>query len=366
MKNSGSNADKNKTFEPIDKAITGTSSSRSFRVYLISLFLGVSGALIAFYTGLFALLATGSLPPPAFTNSLCIDEKLSFMRDNEVAPPNLLVMGSSVAWRHFDGAAIETSFPDIKPLNGGFCGLHINQSAYAADWLLEHHPSVQRVLLIAAPQDFAGCQKKPEAIFDLDDVTQYVYQEASPWPYYLRYFAPASVVNNARNIKARRANEIELDPLVFDRFASGPMDTEKTRSTLLYGTPDPLDPACFEALETLAARFQAQGRQLTVVSTPLHPEWKAKEDPDGSFRNEFNQRIIEALEDTHATYWDADSEWTTEPSSFTDAIHLRWSAVQEFTNAVVQHLDEVKGAATSDDHATADLAVAHQKRPSAK
>lgn len=348
------------------KATDESAPQASPRRYLIALAAGVVGALAAFYTGLFTLLATGNLPPPAFTNSLCIDEKLSFLREHGAVSPNLLVMGSSVAWRHFDGAAIEQSFPAIKPLNGGFCGLHVNQSAYAADWLLERYSSVQHVLMIAAPQDFAGCQAKPTEVFDREDVSDYVNEKASPWPYYIRYFAPGSIVNNARNIKARRSNEVQLDPLVFDRFASGPLDTDKSRSTLLYGTPDPLEPECFEALGELAERLHDQGRQLTVVSTPLHPEWKAKVDPDGNFRKAFNDQIAAALDDTHATYWDADSEWSTEPSWFTDAIHLRWSAVQDFTSAVMHHLAEGNRAAISDAHQNATLAAVQEDAPPAQ
>ncbi len=165
--------------------------------YIGSLLGGLLGALATFYLLLLTLLATGHLPPPAFTNSLCIDEKLSFLREHPVASPELLVIGSSVAWRHFDGAAVANGAQGMRPLNGGFCGLHANQSVYVANWLLDHQPTVRQVVMIASPQDFAECHKKPEAVFDRADVSNFVYGGASRWPYYMRYFSPGSLLRNA-------------------------------------------------------------------------------------------------------------------------------------------------------------------------
>lgn len=50
--------------------------------YLLSLFAGLFGALAMFCLTLLSLDRTGSLPPPAFSNKLCVNEKLSFMRGN--------------------------------------------------------------------------------------------------------------------------------------------------------------------------------------------------------------------------------------------------------------------------------------------
>jgi hypothetical protein len=342
--------------EPVNEAAKGPTTDGSPRAdsapagaseraplgYIASLFGGFVGALASFYLLLFMLLATGHLPPPAFTNSLCIDEKLSFMRDHPVASPDLLVIGSSVAWRHFDGAAVANGAQGMRPLNGGFCGLHANQSVYVANWLLDHEPTVRQVLMIASPQDFAECHNKPEAVFDRTDASSFVYGGASRWPYYIRYFSPGSLFGNARRVKDQRANRIELDPLVFDRFGDGPLNTASSRPTLYYGRPAVLDPACFQALQALGTRLQREGRQLMVVATPLHPDWKAKEDPDGKFHDDFNARILEVVKTTNARYWDADRERKTARASFTDAIHLRWSAAQDFSADLALHLRIVK------------------------
>lgn len=310
------------------------------RGYIVALVGAMVTTLAAFYLTLLALLATGNLPPPAFSNSLCIDEKLSFMREHPALSPNLLVIGSSVAWRHFDSAAVANNAQGIRPLNGAFCGLPANRSEYVASWLLDRHPTVRQVLMIAAPQDFAECSKKPAVVFDREDVDNFVYGGASRWPYYMRYFSPISLVGNARKIKNERTNL-----MVFTRFGDGPLNTTRALETLGYGPPEPLESACFQALRSLAIRLQRDGRQFMVVTTPLHPDWKAQVDPDGTFFADFDARIRGALKATNARYWDADKEWKPARTAFTDAIHLRWSVAQDFSAAVARQLRPVRGVA---------------------
>lgn len=305
--------------------------------YLLSLFVGLFGALALFCLTLFALERTGNLPPPAFSNISCADEKLSFLRDNPIQSPNLLIIGSSVAWRHVDGNVLTQAMPEVRPMNGAFCGLFANQSTYVGHWLLDREPSIRSVVMIADPQDFAGCWRVPTAVFNREYVDPYVYDRASPWVHYLRYFSPKSLARNALTIKAQRAGQIEWDPLVFNRFGDGPLVTSNTRE-LLYGRPEPLDSHCFEALKEMSARLEQEGRQLMVVSTPLHPQWKEKYDPDGTFLAAFDKHILESLSGTGGTYWNADKDWSTPTTSFVDAVHLRWSAAQQFSAALAEQM----------------------------
>ena len=307
--------------------------------YLLSLFAGLSGALALFCLTLFALNQTGNLPPPAFSNISCADEKLSFMRHNPIQSPNLLIIGSSVAWRHVDGNVLTEALPNVRPMNGAFCGLFANQSTYVGSWLLDREPSIRSVVMLADPQDFAGCWRVPTEVFKREDVDPYVYENASPWSHYIRYFSPKSLLRNALTVKAQRAGEIEWDPLVFTRFGDGPLDTPNSRE-LVYGPPEPLDPACFEALRDLGTRLEKDGRQLLVVSTPLHPEWKEKYDPDGSFVADFDRRLLNTVTKVGGTFWDADRDWNSPENAFVDAVHMRWSAVQPFTAALAEQIQK--------------------------
>jgi len=312
--------------------------SRPMRAsYLLCIFAGLFGSLAVFAGLLLGLEITGHLPPPAFSNSLCADEKLTFMRDNPVQSPNLLVVGSSVAWRHFDGETVANQRPGTRPLNGAFCGLHANQAVYVANWLLDREASVREVVMIVDPQDFAGCAAVPDAVFNRADADAYVYGQGSGWLPYMRYFSPASLLRNARTVKAQRADLMEFDPLVFDRYGDGPLNTANSRD-LLYGQPDPLDDACFRALDSLARRLKQEGRALTVVATPMHPQWKAEHDSQGAMMKAFDQKLRTTLARSGGDYWNGDADHTMAAAAFIDAIHLRWSAARTFSAQIATRL----------------------------
>ena len=312
--------------------------------YLLTVLATAAGALGLLCLFLLGLGVTGHLPPPNIANTLCVDEKLAFHRDHPPGSPNLLVVGSSVAWRHFDGAAAVRAAPGVVPLNGGFCGLRANQSAFVADWLLARLPSVREVLLIASPQDFADCRARPAAVFDRDDADRYVFGHAWALPFYLRYLDPRPFLRNIGTVAAQRRNDIPLDPLVFDRYGDGPLDTDVVRDTLLYGAVPAYDPACFAALRAMAQRVEADGRRLMVASTPLHPEWKARHDPDGRSRAAFEAGLRGAVEGTGAAFWNGDAGTAFAAPDFTDAIHLRWAAVDDFTDAMARSFGFGAGA----------------------
>lgn len=191
--------------------------------------------------------------------------------------------------------------------------------------------------MVADPQDFTGCWRVPDAVFSRSDADAYLAEQATPWGYYMRYFSPRSLVRNALTIKDQRAGRSEWDPLVFNRYGDGPLVTDDS-SPLLYGQPEALDRNCFNALATLSQRLEREGRRFTMVATPLHPQWKERYDPEGRFLADFDDRILASLGDGGAHYWNADKEWTAPLGAFVDAVHLRWSAAQQFSDALASRL----------------------------
>ncbi|UAW99832.1 hypothetical protein KEM63_07690 [Halopseudomonas nanhaiensis] len=305
--------------------------------YFVGMLAGLLLSMVAFAGLLAALGETGHLPAPAFSNSICIDEKLAFMRDHPVVDPNLLIIGSSVAWRHVDSSTLSRHAPGLRPMNGAFCGLHANQTLYVADWLLDREPGVTDVVMVVDPIDFGQCSVNRDAVFNREDADRYVYEDTWPWQYYMRYFAPASLLRNAAVVKERRTDPQSMDPLRFTPSGAGPLTTARNRG-LFYGEPEPLDPECFTALSQLARRLEREGRTFTVVSTPLHPAWKAQVDPDGQLLRSFDAKLMAALAGTGGQYWNADREWAPDEDGFVDAIHLRWPAAQAFTENLARRL----------------------------
>jgi len=123
----------------------------------------------------------------------------------------------------------------------------------------------------------------------------------------------------------------------FTRYGDGPLDTTRNRG-LFYGQIAGLDQACFDALRSFATRLSEEGRRFMVVTTPLHPGWTAKYDPNGTMRRHISQSIRHALDGTGARFWNGAEESGLDVDAFTDAIHIRWSAATPFTRQVVARL----------------------------
>jgi hypothetical protein len=316
--------------------------------YLVALLIGGIATLAAFVGLLLILDRMGHLPPPPIANNICIDEKLSFLRRHPPTTPNLLVIGSSIAWRHFDGASVVAVAPGTRPLNGGFCGLRANQTVYVANWLLDRLPSVRQVVMIASPQDFETCRMHPDALFDRDAANGFIFEQAWLWGFYFRFFDPASLVRNVSRVRAMRSNIDPISSIVFTPFGDGPIDTTASRRTLEYGGLPGYDPSCFAALRSLAQRLASEDRRFVVVNTPLHPEWKRRHDPDARLLQSLEKNIWAAMAGTSGEYWDGDSAMRMEPDAFIDGIHLRWSAARPFSENLARVLRLSSGTLAAD------------------
>lgn len=326
--------------------------------YLFAMLAGVTSCFMLFVALLAVLDRSGHLPPPAFANSLCTDEKLNFLRDHKVDSPNLLVVGSSVAWRHIDGETLVSMLPGTRPLNAGFCGLTVNQSVFVADWMLDRYPRVNDVLLVVSPQDLTRCNATRTEVFSRTDADRFVFGDAWRWSYYFKYFDPISLARAASTIKDRRAGHTDFEDLVMNRFGDGPLDTTLTRG-LGYEERDPLDPTCFEALKTLVTRLKRDGKTLSIVTTPIHPEWIRQDNARQVLVSDANARLKSFSAAEGVFFWNAATEWVTPKESFVDAIHLRWSVAKQFTAAIARHLSMPFG-----DVGTATPAAQHRDRSS--
>lgn len=305
--------------------------------YVVALVGGAIIALAMFCALYGSLYVTGYLPPPPLSNNVCADEKLVFLRNNHPADPNFLVVGSSVAWRNIDSEVIARNLPGARPLNGGFCGMNMHQSAFIANWMIDHWPGIRRVLLVVSPLDYTTC-KGTGQVFDPVDARKFVFEGKPMWSFYLRYFDPVSL---KRNIERQARDREQARILKVDRgltkYGDGPLDTNENRG-LFYGPMAQTDPRCFAALHALATELAEDGRSLMVVTTPIHPGWKSEYDPDGTYVSAFARDLQRTLEGTGAHVWNADESGVLDVSAFTDAIHIRWSSATTFTEAILERL----------------------------
>jgi hypothetical protein len=278
---------------------------------------------MAVFVGLLlGLDVAGLKPPPAFTNSHCIDAKLEFLRRHPPLKPTHLVVGSSIALRNIDTAAIARDNPQVRPLNGAFCGLAMNQSAFATRFLIDRLPGISDVLLLLDPFDMSSCRASKTAVFDPADVGAYL-SGAPDLDYYFKYFDLFSLVTNAAGRKER-----------FTPYGDLPLDTDRSFG-LVYGPPRPSQPECLAALNAFALDLQKRGIALTVSTMPLMSGWSRAYDPDSRAAKALAAELASALAGTQARLWDTWSTLDVPAADFTDAVHLRWSATGRFTRRLV-------------------------------
>jgi hypothetical protein len=305
----------------------------AMRRYLLTLLLGGLLALLLLL-GLFALLAhQGRLGPPQISNNLCLDEKLGFMRAHPPQDPNLLVVGSSVAWRHFNSPEAVRLDPALRPYNAGLCGTNVAQTRRVTSWLMARLPSVRKVVLIASPRDFADCSPTASSNFDTEAADRFVFERASPVSFYKRYFDPGTLLFNSIGLRSRRSDPTSFESLVINAYGDGPLEPPQARG-LFYGEAS-FDPGCFTALRRLAQVVGGRRVPLTVALTPLHPGWSERFDPNGSSQRLLERGTRNALAGTGARF-------LTSPAlpeeAFFDAIHLRWSRTPSFTRGLLSSM----------------------------
>jgi hypothetical protein len=272
---------------------------------------------------------SGSKPPPAFSNSYCFDAKLASFRQDPPVQPTHLIVGSSVPWRNVAAETIAEQYPDARPLNASFCGLVVNQSAFAARFFLERFPTITDVLLVLDPFDMSACRSNKTAVFDAADVSAYL-SGANDLEYYFKYFDIVSLIGNAFTT----ANASSTTHLV-TRLGDGPLYRSESHE-LVYGPPPAIQPACEAALTAFAEDVENSGKHLVVATMPLLRDWSDKYDSDSRAKKQLAGSIRRALDGTSATFWDGWSKVALPRADYSDAVHLHWRAVPDFTRQLAQ------------------------------
>lgn len=326
-------------YEASDREAASPSDARQFAPrYLWAMATGALAVVAFFAATLVGLDRLGHLPPPQIANDLCADEKLRFLRNSPAfrSPafaPDVLIVGSSVSLRQFDGEAVEhVTNGRVRALNGGFCGLKINETAFATRFFLGRYPSIQEVVTVVAPQDLTKCRSSEAEIFDAGDVRRYVYGDAWVLPFYLKYFDPFTF---AKNVYMLAAGHVFRWSSGFDRYGALPYDTDQRQTRLVYGALAAFDPTCFQALRALADELKAENRRLVVAAMPMHPHWTARYDPERRRMRELEARLDDALAGTGAQLW-RPGTFALTADDYVDAIHIRWSAAKRFSRALAR------------------------------
>lgn len=268
-----------------------------------------------------------NMPAPALSQVEALDVKFRYMRNHQTLDPDVIAVGSSMTWRHFDGKNFE-AHSGLDFFNGGTSYLKIHQARYLANFYSDMYDANFYVMLTSLP-DFENCTTVPASLFDRGDVEDYVTGEKPEWFYYLKYLALTRYVRTGIELPQRMAR-LEGD-LWQDEYASGPLHIPDLG--LRYGRQD-FDPECVQQLYGMSDDLAQAGRRFLVALIPVHPDYLEKYPETGKqlsalyddIQKELRRNGHDVVMLSESTSYSADD--------FFDAFHLQWPAVQRLSAIV--------------------------------
>jgi hypothetical protein len=316
-------------------ACRGGDSLRFLLVFLCVTLFGIATATAA----LLALKREGLLPAPPIAGTGCIDEKLLRLRDAPLADRTLLAVGSSATWRNLDLAVLERRFPGTRAFNAAPCYLHVDQTAFLAEFLLPRAPRVDTLLVVLAPRDFEACPPEETDFLEPSLAGAFLSGWVPDWLPYLTGFRP---VRMAREVLGRWREQAQ------GGAAAHSLEDAHGSSILLKPNawrPEPsFDPRCDAGLARLEEVAAEHGARLVVATLPTMPEWAAAFDPDGAIVEAWTRRMADTLSrpdsvliDGRALRWD--------DSHFADPMHVIHPHHTAFTEFVAEALARAGGPA---------------------
>lgn len=307
----------------------GSSASKSWLVWFCGAAAAVAGIVVAGFLG---LQAAGAVPPPPLVATPCIDVKFEFLRDHDLKDATLLAVGSSATWRNLDMSVFKTS-DDVVPLNAAPCFLHVNQTAYMADALLDIAPSVKTVVTVLAPRDFEACPASDTKFFNRTLAQLYIERRTPAWAPYIANPRASYIVLEGRAINDHEKPGDTEALHAMDAYGTNPMPAK-----ISWRPPPVFDEHCYASLHTYALRMKQRGVQLVLATVPVMPEWAAAYDPDGAVIDGWIRRI--KAEITPETIFIDGRSYPLPDSQFGDPVHLLAPAHIAFSRFIAEALSK--------------------------
>lgn len=289
----------------------------------------VFGGLSAAYAAL-AFFRPESLPAPALSALVHLDEKLRFLRNHPDLDPAIIAVGSSITWRQLDGTAFEPiAGGEGRFSNGATANLKINQTRFLTKFYLHYYSNVQTVLVMTSLPDFDDCSPSSSAVVNQEDAANYAFND---WPapyFYLRYFSPQRYVRTALSLASRRTPY--RGDLSLDSYGSSPLEVSTDRQRgLRYGLIAP-DQSCVDDLVQMSHDLTAEAVQLVIVFSPVHPEYQSRFPDSSRWIRAVAQHIEAATATDETLVIDLHDQANYPARDFYDAFHLQWPAVKRLS-----------------------------------
>jgi hypothetical protein len=277
---------------------------------------------LAFGLGLLGLLEfKGRLAPPPLSATPCIDDKISFLRNRDLSKVRIIGAGSSATWRNLDMSVF--GLDPTRALNAAPCFLHIDQTAFLVNLLMEMMPNLQDVITIVSPRDFEDCSPQFRQIFDPALGSAFIKKQIPVWlPYVVNMRAPY-ILRTATTLPSERALNAQ------DAYGTSPL-----KQAFGWRFPPVFDERCFVAFRSYSLSMAQKHVRLWIATVPTMPEWAASYDASGSLIEEWTHRL-RALSQSGTRIVDG-REISFRNEQFADPIHLLSPFHREFSQFIAE------------------------------
>lgn len=308
-------------------------ATRRHRLFLEYLIVFLALGVLALLALLYVLGRIGSLPAPPITATYCIDEKFKFLAEQRnLQDSDLIAVGSSVTWRNLDMQPFVNRGVAQQPMNAAPCYLHMDQIAFLTAFLLDHLDSVEIVVSMVGPRDFANCNEADRDFFATDRAASYIFGGSSPLWLYITNFRPIAFLRDAWSIAEKRASPRAVGPLVMDAYGAGPIEGKSE-----WSEAPAFDDACFAALRDFEAMLDERGVRLVLASFPSSPGWRSRHDPDGTVTEAFEARLRGALAEDSSVFMPSKA-FSFGAEEYFDYTHLQWPAARRLSAQLAEML----------------------------
>lgn len=262
--------------------------------------------------------------PPTITNSISLDAKIRFLRQNrELFGARTVFAGSSVCFNNVDVAYLNHRLPWAASfVNISAWGLQMDGTRVLLDFFLEHAPHVHNVVLVGQIVDFRSSREG--GLFDREEVWSYISGRDSIL-FSVRHFNPWKSLENWRTFDNLARTNQRYDGLMFDETGTVMLDIPQTKLNGNrwngYGLETETNPFAFRELEKLCAKLRKSGIRCIFVVTPVRQAYRQH---SKSFHalEEFKGEARSIVVRNSGIFVDADEQLHLKDDCFIDMMHL--------------------------------------------
>ena len=262
--------------------------------------------------------------PATITNSISLDAKIRFLRQNrQLFGAQTVFAGSSMCFNNVDVAYLNHRLPGAATfVNISAWGLQIDSTRKIIDFFLEHAPHVRNVVMVGQIVDFR-CSREG-SLFDREEVWSYISGKESIL-FTARHFNLLKSWENWRTFDRLARTNQGYDGLMFDETGSVMMDIPQAKLNGKrwneYGLDAETNAFAFSELEKLCAMLRSSGKRFIFVVTPVRQAYRQHSNSSRALEV-FKGQVRGIVVRNGGILVDADEQLALKDDCFIDMMHL--------------------------------------------